>query len=253
MRLPNYFQDPESLHIGTEELRAYYVPCKNSEEAWDADMLTTSRAINLNGADWKFKFYESYHDVPETCVEKDACTKGYDTIPVPSCWQILGYDHCQYTNVRYPIPFDPPYVPDENPAGVYVKEFALTEEEAAQKIFLNFDGVDSCYYVWVNGEFVGYSQVSHSGSEFDITEKIHVGNNRLTVIVLKWCDGTYLEDQDKLRFSGIFRDVYLLVRPENRIRDYFLHTNVNDTFDNSCSILRSSIISVHFSFTTFIA
>ena len=147
MKLQNYFQDPSSLHIGTEPLRAYYVPCREEAEANGADMLKASRAIILNGDDWKFKFYESYHQVPEGCTEKAADTTGYDTIPVPSCWQILGYDQNQYTNVRYPIPFDPPYVPDDNPAGVYVKEFSLTEEEAAQKIYLNFDGVDSCYYV----------------------------------------------------------------------------------------------------------
>lgn len=228
MKLQNYFQDPSSLHIGTEPLRAYYVPCREEAEANGADMLTASRAIMLNGKDWKFKFYESYHRVPEGCIEAAADTTGYDTIPVPSCWQILGYDHNQYTNVRYPIPFDPPYVPDDNPAGIYVKEFSLTEEEAAQKIYLNFDGVDSCYYVWINGTFVGYSQISHSGSEFDITDKVTAGNNRLTVLVLKWCDGTYLEDQDKLRFTGIFRDVYLLIRPLDHIRDYFVHTPVSE-------------------------
>ncbi|MBO5372290.1 MAG: beta-galactosidase [Lachnospiraceae bacterium] len=233
MKLQNYFQNPAVLHIGTEPLRAYYIPCATEDEAFDANMLTTSRSMNLNGADWKFKFYESYHDVPENCIEKDACTIDYDTISVPSCWQILGYDHCHYTNVRYPIPFDPPFVPDDNPAGVYVKTFSLTQEDISQKIYLNFDGVDSCYYVWVNGSFAGYSQISHSGSEFDISDHVNAGKNRLTVIVLKWCDGTYLEDQDKLRFSGIFRDVYLLIRPKNHIRDYFVHTNVNDTFDSA--------------------
>ena len=115
MKLQNYFQDPSSLHIGTEPLRAYYVPCREEAEANGADMLKASRAIILNGDDWKFKFYESYHQVPEGCTEKAADTTGYDTIPVPSCWQILGYDQNQYTNVRYPIPFDPPYVPDDNP------------------------------------------------------------------------------------------------------------------------------------------
>ena len=233
MKLQNYFQDPQSLHIGTRPLRSYYVPCGCEEEARKADMLSTSRAINLNG-EWKFRFYESYHQVPEGCIQKDACTCGYDTIPVPSCWQILGYDKNQYTNVRFPIPFDPPYVPDENPAGVYVKEFTLTREQACQKLYLNFDGVDSCYYVWVNGSFVGYSQISHSGSEFDITGKVSAGNNRLTVLVLKWCDGTYLEDQDKLRFTGIFRDVYILIRPENHIRDYFVHTPVSEDLSQAC-------------------
>ena len=110
MKLQNYFQDPSSLHIGTEPLRAYYVPCREEAEANGADMLKASRAIILNGDDWKFKFYESYHQVPKGCTEKAADTTGYDTIPVPSCWQILGYDQNQYTNVRYPIPFDPPYV-----------------------------------------------------------------------------------------------------------------------------------------------
>lgn len=234
MKLQNFFQDPTTLHIGTEPLRAYYVPCANEAESMTADMLSTSRALTLNGSDWKFKFYESYHQVPENCTGSDACTCGYDTIPVPSCWQILGYDKNQYTNVRYPIPFDPPYVPDENPAGVYVKEFSLTKEQSAQSVFLNFDGVDSCYYVWVNGIFVGYSQISHSGSEFDITDQIHEGNNRLTVLVLKWCDGTYLEDQDKLRFTGIFRDVYLLFRPQERIRDYFVHTPVREDLTFAC-------------------
>ena len=226
MRLPNYFQDPQTLHVKTEPLRAYYIPCGSQEEAMEADMLTTSRAITLNGDDWSFRYYDSYHDIPEGCTAADACTCGSDTISVPSCWQILGYDGNQYTNTRYPIPFDPPYVPDENPAGVYVKEFTLDAQATAQKVYLNFDGVDSCYYLWVNGSFAGYSQISHSGSEFDITEYVHEGSNRLTVIVLKWCDGTYLEDQDKLRFSGIFRDVYLLIRPHNHIRDYFVHTDV---------------------------
>ncbi|HIS26444.1 MAG TPA: DUF4981 domain-containing protein [Candidatus Pullilachnospira intestinigallinarum] len=233
MKLPNYFQDPQTLHVKTEPLRAYYIPCGSQAEAMEADMLTTSRAISLNGDDWSFRYYDSYHDIPEGCTAADADTCGSDTISVPGCWQILGYDKNQYTNTRYPIPFDPPYVPDENPAGVYVKEFTLDCEAASQKVYLNFDGVDSCYYLWVNGSFAGYSQISHSGSEFDISEYVHEGTNRLTVIVLKWCDGTYLEDQDKLRFSGIFRDVYLLIRPADHIRDYFVHTDVAENLSGA--------------------
>ena len=239
MKLPNYFQDPHALHIGTEPLRSYYIPCSGEGEAMWADMQTSTRVRELNGPDWKFKFFESYHQIPDYIVGEEADTTSFDTIPVPSCWQVLGYDKNQYTNVNYPIPFDPPYVPDENPAGVYVKEFVLSEEEKMDRVYLNFDGVDSCYYVWVNGQFVGYSQVSHSGSEFDITDKVIDGVNRLTVIVLKWCDGTYLEDQDKLRFSGIFRDVYLLLRPENHIRDYFVHTDLSE--DLSSAVLRTEI------------
>lgn len=110
-------------------------------------------------------------------------------------WQNYGYDSHQYTNVRYPIPLDPPYVPQENPCGAYVRKFYYEIPEEAPRAYLNFEGVDSCFYVWVNGKYVGYSQVSHATSEFDVTEVLKNGENTLAVLVLKWCDGTYLEDQ----------------------------------------------------------
>lgn len=131
---------------------------------------------------------------------------------MPSVWQNHGHDRHQYTNVSYPFPYDPPYVPLENPCGAYVRDFDLDAVEG--KYFLNFEGVDSCFYLWLNGQFVGYSQVSHSTSEFDATPYLRAGKNTVAVLVLKWCDGSYFEDQDKLRMSGIFRDVYLLRRPE---------------------------------------
>lgn len=141
---------------------------------------------------------------------------------MPGVWQNYGYDHHQYTNVRYPFPMDPPYVPVVNPCGAYVRYFSYKKDSKAPKTYLNFEGVDSCFYVWVNGSFVGYSQVSHSTSEFDVTELLREGENMLAVLVVKWCDGSYFEDQDKFRMSGIFRDVYLLNRPENGIQDYFV-------------------------------
>ena len=143
-------------------------------------------------------------------------------------WQNYGYDTYQYTNVRYPIPLDPPYVPQENPCGAYVRTFEYQKKEDAPNVYLNFEGVDSCLYVWVNGTYVGYSQVSHASREFDITDLVKNGSNTLAVLVLKWCDGTYLEDQDKFRMSGIFRDVYLLQRPDNAIYDYFTTTRIVD-------------------------
>lgn len=230
MKLQNYFQNPQILHVGTQPLRAYFIPCANEKEAWHADMMTSSRVKKLNGADWKFKYFESFHEIPENIISEQPKLQKFDVIPVPSCWQILGYDQKQYVNARYPIPFDPPYVPDDNPAGVYVKDFLLTEQETARRLFLNFDGADSCYYVWLNGLFVGYSQISHSGSEFEITDYAKEGKNRLLVIVLKWCDGTYLEDQDKIRFSGIFRDVYLLIRPREFIRDFTIITDLTEDY-----------------------
>jgi len=117
---------------------------------------------------------------------------------------------------------DPPYVPHHNPCGEYVHTFIWHKNEAAPKAFLNFEGVDSCFYVWLNGVFVGYSQVSHATSEFDVTDQLKEGENTLAVLVLKWCDGSYMEDQDKFRMSGIFRDVYLLQRPQECIFDYFV-------------------------------
>ena len=143
-------------------------------------------------------------------------------------WQNYGYDSHQYTNVRYPIPLDPPYVPQENPCGAYVRKFYYEIPEEAPRAYLNFEGVDSCFYVWVNGKYVGYSQVSHATSEFDVTEVLKNGENTLAVLVLKWCDGTYLEDQDKFRMSGIFRDVYLVNRPENVVYDYFTTTKIQE-------------------------
>ena len=226
MIIERYYENPKILHVGTMPNRAYYVPCADIEEAEEENLNHSTRAILLNGDDWKFKFYESPYDV-ENFYETGFKDEKFDIIPVPSCWQILGYDRCQYTNVNYPIPYDPPYVPQENPCGAYIKEFYVDEEYADKNLYLNFEGVDSCFYVWVNGEMVGYSQVSHSTSEFDITKYVKVGNNTLSVLVLKWCDGTYLEDQDKLRFSGIFRDTYILARPKSHIRDLTVKTELD--------------------------
>ncbi|MCM1330549.1 MAG: DUF4981 domain-containing protein [Ruminococcus sp.] len=149
-------------------------------------------------------------------------------IPVPSNWQLHGYDKPQYTNVCYPIPFDPPYVPDDNPVGVYSRSYEYSPDGMDRIIV--FEGVDSCIYLYVNGEFAGYSQVSHCTSEFDITPYLQQGENTITAAVLKWCDGTYLEDQDKIRLSGIFRDVYVLSRPIKRLENYIIKTVLSDDF-----------------------
>lgn len=217
MILEKYYENPEVLHVNCEENRSYYVPLSAEEKE-------TGR--NLSGFDWKFSYYECIEDVPEF-YKKDYDESEMVRVEVPSCWQMTGYDQKQYLNSKYPFPFDPPYVPDNNPCGAYVKYFELSREDAKKEQFLYFEGVDSCFYVWMNGKFVGYSQVSHSPSEFNITGKVKSGQNRLAVLVLKWCDGTYLEDQDKFRVSGIFRDVYLLNRPKERVRDFTVTTPVD--------------------------
>lgn len=232
MNIPHYFEDPHTLHVGTEENRSYYIPFSTEEEALMDRYEMSDRYLSLSGL-WGFRYFDSVYDLPDNFWEDDISN---DEIPVPSVWQNHGYDHHQYTNVRYPFPYDPPYVPAENPVGVYQRTFEVGRM-GTDHYYLNFEGVDSCFYVWVNGEFAGYSQVSHSTSEFDITDKISEGDNDLTVAVLKWCDGSYLEDQDKLRMSGIFRDVYLLIRPKNHIRDFFCHVDlVNGYQDGTLDI-----------------
>ena len=156
----------------------------------------------LNGK-WKFHYYKSVNALEEDFYALDYNASGDSFINVPSAWQMEGYDFHQYTNIRYPFPFDPPYVPYDNPCGTYVYSFDYHADLNAPKVYLNFEGVDSCFYVWVNGKFAGYSQVSHSTSEFDVTDILREGENVLAVLVLKWCDGSYLEDQDKFRMSGI--------------------------------------------------
>lgn len=227
MIIPRHYEDLHVLHENTMPNRAYYVPASERMDTLVLSRTDSDRFQLLNGQ-WKFRYYESIYDLQEKFYEKGYCTSGFDTVTVPGVWQNYGYDRHQYTNTRYPFPMDPPYVPQENPCGAYVHTFTYEKDDRAPRAFLNFEGVDSCFYVWLNGAYVGYSQVSHSTSEFDVTDYIADGENTLAVLVLKWCDGSYLEDQDKFRMSGIFRDVYLLKRPENCIFDYFVTTELSD-------------------------
>lgn len=221
MIVPKYYEDLSVLHLNTMPNRSYYVPASAQLADFVEDRASSDRFQLLNGQ-WKFRYFESIYDVKEAFYEEGYDTTEFDTVTVPGVWQNYGYDRHQYTNTRYPFPMDPPYVPHQNPCGEYVCTFTYHKDAAAPKAFLNFEGVDSCFYVWVNGIFTGYSQVSHSTSEFDITDSLKEGTNTLAVLVLKWCDGSYFEDQDKFRMSGIFRDVYLLKRPEEGVYDYFV-------------------------------
>ena len=218
MKLPGYHQDLHTLHVNTLPNRAYYVPYSQGEAARRDIRAESDRFTSLNGR-WRFRYFESVSDLPEDFLSED---QPMQTIPVPSVWQMHGYDRHQYTNVRYPIPYDPPYVPAINPCGLYMRRFQLDDMPGTRTLV--FEGVDSCFYLWINGAFAGYSQISHSTSEFDITSLVHPGDNTVAVLVLKWCDGSYLEDQDKFRMSGIFRDVYLLRREPRHIWDYFVRT-----------------------------
>ncbi len=238
MNLARYFEDPQTLSIGTEPIRSYYIPTSPAQNPDWENRRETDRFFLLNG-DWNFLYFDSFCDCADAFWEEGYDTDEFDTIPVPSNWQDHGYGRHQYTSARYPFPFDPPYVPHENPCGVYVRTFDWKKEPHAT-YHLNFEGVDSCYYVWLNGAFLGYHQVSHSTGEFDVTDSIRDGRNTLAVLVLQWCDGSYLEDQDKFRSSGIFRDVYLLTRPENYIRDYFTTTTLKNGYRDAEVTIRLS-------------
>ena len=221
MIIPKYYEDLKTLHVNTMPNRAYYIPASGRMENPVREREESDRFVLLSG-DWKFRYFDSVYDAREEFFRENFDLSEFETVKVPGVWQNDGHDRHQYTNVRYPFPMDPPYVPHENPCGEYVRTFDYHRDEKAPRAFLNFEGVDSCFYVWLNGSFVGYSQVSHSTSEFEITDSLRDGENRLCVLVLKWCDGSYLEDQDKFRMSGIFRDVYLLRRPKTGIFDYFV-------------------------------
>ena len=227
MIVPRYYENLNVLHENTMPARAYYIPASRRMDNLVEHREESDRMQLLNGT-WKFQYFNSIYDIQDSFFEKNYDTENFDEIQVPSVWQMAGYDTHQYTNIRYPFPFDPPYVPQDIPCGAYVHTFEYSRDEKASKAFLNFEGVDSCFYVWINGSYIGYSQVSHMTSEFDVTDVLQDGTNTVAVLVMKWCDGSYLEDQDKFRMSGIFRDVYILKRPKQAISDYHIKTRIED-------------------------
>lgn len=194
--------------------RAYYIPYDTLEKALGGKRENSAYYKLLNGR-WNFAFFKRDIDVPEKIT-------AWDSVIVPSCWQSLGYEKPVYTNYNYPHPVDAPYVPDDNPCGIYEREFMLDEMWTDRKTYAVFEGVSSCLILYVNGEYVGFSQVSHMQAEFDITPFVKKGKNIITARVLKWCVGSYLEDQDFMRYNGIFRDVYLLSREAEHIEDVYI-------------------------------
>ena len=247
--LNEYHENLYKLHVNMMQRRSYYVPFINNDEAINIkDRNKQTSFFSLNGK-WQFNYFDSlqliknFNNISEINLS--------DSIDVPSVWQMNGYDYNQYTNVKYPIPYNPPFVPKDNPCAIYKKEFDFKINSESQDYHINFEGVDSCFYFWVNDMFVGYSQISHSISEFDITNFLVNGKNTITVLVLKWCDGTYFEDQDKFRMSGIFRDVYILTRSKSRIVDYKITPTVNVSSKNGKLDLKilSTIGNPHIKYT----
>lgn len=236
MIIPRYYEDLNILHENTMPARAYYIPASKQVDTSAGSREASDRIQMLNGK-WKFRYYRSVYELKDAFYELGHDVFDCETVNVPGVWQMEGYDAHQYTNIRYPFPFDPPYVPQDNPCGAYVYVFDYYEDAGAPKVYLNFEGVDSCFYVWLNGTYIGYSQVSHATSEFDVSDAIVEGGNKLAVLVLKWCDGSYLEDQDKFRMSGIFRDVYLLRRPVQAVRDYYVTTEAGRGTESKLAVV----------------
>ena len=248
----NDWENPKVFQRNRLPARAYFVSYPDEESALSGEPGRSPRFKLLNG-NWKFRYAESPALAPEDFFIEyfpEDFLMGYfdvthwddsqwDEIQVPCSWQVLGYGRPHYTNVQYPFPVDPPRVPTENPTGSYRRKFFVSEEWDDRQIFLRFDGVDSAFYVWVNGQQVGYSQGSRLPAEFDITSHVRDGVNTLAVRVLQWSDGSFLEDQDMWWLSGIFRDVYLVATPEVHVFDFRVRTELDAEYGDAVLKVRT--------------
>lgn len=222
MIIPNYFEKHDCIKIGTQPVTNYFVPYQSKAQADSLDRRQSAYYHDLNGT-WDFVYFDNVRHIDHAYwfdPSLDHLTN-YQQVTVPSVWQLDGFGQIQYTNVELPIPFDPPYSPYETPAGLYRRDFTIHKLEKDQKYELCFEGVDAAYYLWVNQEFLGFSTISHNRDVFDVTPMIKEGVNQVAVLVVQWGLTTYFENQDKFRWSGIFRDVYLLERKAKRL-DHFL-------------------------------
>ena len=221
----SFYREPEIFRVNEIADHAYFIPFSRAEEA--GGLREESEAfISLNGT-WRFRWEPSVYQMDDF-TGVDASLKGFTEVTVPENWQLHGVDQAQYQSSPFTFIFDPPCVPEKNPAAAYCRDFEISVKEG-KRYELHFEGKDSCIYVWMNGSFVGYGEVPHSDSVFDVTSYLRQGRNRLCVMVLKYCSGSYLNDQDKLRLSGLFRDVYLLEREKLGLRDFHLTTKNDGT------------------------
>lgn len=228
----NDWENPELLHRNREEGRATLFPFVNEDEAISGERNSKHFFMSLNGR-WRFYYCAAPFEAPEHFFAGSFDDRQWAESPVPGYWQMFGFGQPNYSNVNYPFPVDPPYVPTENPVGLYRRCFDISKGWKGRRIFLNFDGVNSAFYVWLNSQLVGFSKGSRLPSEFDITPYVNTGSNCLAVQVFQWSDGSYLEDQDMWRMSGIFRDVYLLAVPMVHIHDARILTGFDEGYLNA--------------------
>jgi beta-galactosidase len=232
--LDRYIENPSMYNENQEDPHVPLCPFEKEENALKGDFSLSPWYQSLNGI-WKFSWHANPFDAPKQFYSPANMVNNWDDILVPGTWQMQGYGYKIYRNIPLEFgPYDPPKVPDHlNPTGLYVKEFQIPDEWDNRKIFIHFEGVKSAYWVWVNGIYVGFDKGSMTSGEWDLTRFAHKGTNRIAVKVLRWSDGTYLEDQDMWRFSGIYRDVYLYSTPNVHIRDFFVQTDLDNNYDDA--------------------
>jgi beta-galactosidase len=239
--VPKEIENPGIIGINKQKPHCTAMPYRDKDTAVRCRRELSVYYKSLNGS-WMFKWSAKPADRPIDFYKTsyDAC--GWDTIKVPGNWQTQGFGRPIYLNDRYPFKKDPPRIQhDYNPVGSYRTEFELPKDWDGREVFLNFDGVESAFFLWINGRFVGYSQGSRTPAEFNVTEFVKDGSNLLAAEVYRWCDGSYLEDQDFWRLSGIFRDVYLYSTPKLHIRDFFVKTDFDDDCEDARIILTTKI------------
>ncbi len=231
--LNKYIENPTMVAENQEPPHVPLVVYDSFEQAQFDDRERSPYFRSLNGT-WKFYWSWNPQDAPDNFYHPAHDVSDWDEIIVPSVWQMQGYDRNMYRNVPQALqPYNPPYVPDFiNPTGCYRTSFYLPENWRDRQTFLHFEGVKSCAFVWLNGEYIGYDQGGMTSAEFNITPFLQDGENLLAVKVLRWSDGSYLEDQDMWRFSGIYRDVYLFSTPNTHIRDFFVKTDLDENYRN---------------------
>lgn len=221
-----YWENPAVTQLNRLAAHPPFSAWRSAGQARDDKPSPYSRLLN---GTWKFGYFTQPEAVPESWIKEDLSEA--EEIPVPANWQMLGFDAPIYTNVTYPFPVNPPFVPTENPTGCYSLTFDIDEAWLATgQTRIIFDGVNSAFHLWCNGHWIGYAQDSRLPSEFDLSEALKPGENRLAVMVLRWCDGSYLEDQDMWRMSGIFRDVTLLHKPQIHLSDLHVKTHLSDSY-----------------------
>ncbi|QYR22672.1 DUF4981 domain-containing protein [Paenibacillus sp. sptzw28] len=242
---PEWNNNPEIFELNRMKAHATLIPFDTVQEALKGDRASSRSCLSLNGT-WKFAFAETPDKRIAGFYEEGYDCGGWDEIPVPSHWQLQGYDYPQYTNVRYPWEeteeLMPPFAPTKyNPVGSYVRTFSVPENWQGQPVFISFQGVESAFYVWVNGELVGYSEDTFTPAEFDLTPYLREGDNKLAVEVYRWCDASWLEDQDFWRMSGIFRDVYLYTTPKVHLYDFFATTELDEAYEDASLKIKANV------------